>query len=224
MPPFWRERWVQNRVSLGRRCWSSGQFHLELAFAGVRPLSEDVQDQLGGIEVLEFEDAFEIAALGGRQLVVEDDGVDGLLAAAVGELLGLARADEGAANRAFHALGPGPDDLRAGRHGQLAEFGEGILHVPIRAGFEVGADEEGAFAGLDRVFGDEGLHDGASIRTGLSTPARARGQGLFAPGRSGRRAREHGLADQMFSAMCGGVVTGASSSAPSGASSRARIR
>ena len=52
------------------------QFHLQAAFAGSGPGSEDVEDELGAIDDLGIEGLLEVALLGGGQVVVEDDDVD----------------------------------------------------------------------------------------------------------------------------------------------------
>jgi hypothetical protein len=141
-----------------------GQFDLQLAFPGAGALSEDVEDQLGAIEDLEFEHLFEAAALAGRQLVIEDDGID---LDSSWQRVANSWALPGPMN--VLAVGfsifwvPVADDIGAGGLGELTEFGEGILDVPVGSRLELGADEEGAFAGLDGVFGDKGLQSGNTL-------------------------------------------------------------
>ena len=72
-----------------------GQLDLRLALVAVLVLSEDVEDHRGAVDGRAPEDLLEVAALGGRELVVEHDsvGVDRLGDGA--QLLGLAAADVG---------------------------------------------------------------------------------------------------------------------------------
>ena len=49
------------------------QFYLELTFAAAGASGEDVEDKLGAIEDFEVENPFEVAKLGRREVVVEDD-------------------------------------------------------------------------------------------------------------------------------------------------------
>ena len=57
------------------------ELDLQLAFARARAAREDVENELRAIDDLAIERPFEVAQLRGRQLVVEDDGVDARLAA-----------------------------------------------------------------------------------------------------------------------------------------------
>ena len=48
------------------------QLHLQLAFARAGAPGENIQDQLGAVDDLDVQRFFQIALLGGRQIVVED--------------------------------------------------------------------------------------------------------------------------------------------------------
>ena len=100
-----------------------GQFNLQLAFARAGALGEDVQDERRAVEDLALEDLFQVAALGGRQFVIENHGVDVLLAAGGGEFIRLAAADERSRGGHVELLRAAADDVAAGRRGQLAQFG-----------------------------------------------------------------------------------------------------
>ena len=56
-----------------------GELHLQLAFAGLRALREDLEDELPAVEDAPVELLLQIALLRGRELVVEhhERGVDG---------------------------------------------------------------------------------------------------------------------------------------------------
>jgi len=67
-----------------------GQLHLELALARASALRKNVQDQRRPIQNFAAEKLFQVSALGRRQLVVKDHGVDAVLLTIAGELLRLA--------------------------------------------------------------------------------------------------------------------------------------
>ena len=48
-----------------------GQFHLQAAFPRAGPAREDIEDQLGAIQHPYLQGVFEVALLGGREIVVE---------------------------------------------------------------------------------------------------------------------------------------------------------
>ena len=118
------------------------ELNLELAFASPGALSKDVENQRGPIQHLALENFFEIAALGGRQIVIEDHRVHVVLLALRCEFIRLAAADERAGHRGIQLLRPATDDLAARRGRQLLQLGHGILQVPSSAGLELKADEE----------------------------------------------------------------------------------
>ena len=109
MPPAcWRQR-PAPAPQPGQAVAQQGQLHLGLALLAAGVLGEDVEDHRGAVDGGAAEDLLQVALLGGRQLVVEDDGVgvDGLRQLV--QLLGLAPARRRWPGRA----GPG-----AGRPGR----------------------------------------------------------------------------------------------------------
>ena len=126
------------------------QLHLEFAFPGPRALGENVQDERSAVEHFAFEDALQIATLGGRQFIVKNDRIDVFASTEFRELIGFAAADEGAGHRRFKFLDAVADDLAAGGGGKFLEFIERILQVPGRTGFEFQTDEENPFGFFGR--------------------------------------------------------------------------
>jgi hypothetical protein len=53
-----------------------GQFHLQLALVALGALGENVEDQAGAVEHPHIQALFQVALLGRRQRVVEDDDFD----------------------------------------------------------------------------------------------------------------------------------------------------
>src|SRR5436190_4166149 len=95
------------------------EFDLELALAGAGALAEDIQNEGGAIEHLALKDFFQIPALGGRKFIVENNGVDGVGPAKLGELLGFTLADVSAGDRHIEFLNAAPDDFGPGRGSQF---------------------------------------------------------------------------------------------------------
>ena len=58
-----------------QRVFELRQFHLKPRFERPGARGEDVEDQLAAVEHLDAEGLFEVAALGGVEVVVEDDDV-----------------------------------------------------------------------------------------------------------------------------------------------------
>jgi len=106
----------------GQKVLELGQFDLEFALARASALGEDVQDQRGAVQDLAVEGLFQVAALGGAQLVIEDDRIDVRFAAVRREFLGLAFADVGCGARGGHLLEAIPDHLAPGTGGQLRKL------------------------------------------------------------------------------------------------------
>ena len=52
------------------------QFNLQFTLAGAGALSENIENEGGAIEDLAAENPLQIAALGGREFIVEDNSVD----------------------------------------------------------------------------------------------------------------------------------------------------
>ena len=70
-----RDRWVHICSQPGQRVFQLGQLDLQLGFDGAGAGGEDVEDQLAAVEHLELGRFFQVADLGGGQVVVEDDDV-----------------------------------------------------------------------------------------------------------------------------------------------------
>ena len=114
-------------------------------FPRAGPLGEDVEDQRRAIENLAVENFFQVAALGGREFVIKNDGVDLLLPALERELAGFSGADERSRDRAVQFLGAITDDGPAGGGRQFGQFVQGIAHVPSGASFNFQAHQKNAF-------------------------------------------------------------------------------
>ena len=52
-----------------------GQLHLCLALTGLSVLGKNIEDEGGAINDLSVDDVFQPAALGGSQLLIDDDGI-----------------------------------------------------------------------------------------------------------------------------------------------------
>ena len=121
------------------------QLNLKLAFARPGALREDVENQRRAIEHFALENPFQVAALRGRKFVVEDDCIDILVPAMPAKFIGLAAADESSGGRRFELLRALADDFGPGRHGEFRQFIQRIAHLPARATFQFGPNEENPF-------------------------------------------------------------------------------
>src|SRR6185436_15378794 len=105
------------------------ELDLQLALARPRPPREDVENQLRAVDDLAADLFLDLAQLRRRQLVVEDDDVDGGFRRRRGQALHLARAEE-RRRIGLGALLEDPErDLGAGRlrePGQLVERALGV--------------------------------------------------------------------------------------------------
>jgi hypothetical protein len=106
------------------------QLNLQFAFLGPGALGENIENQGSPVEHLAIEDQFQVAALGGRKLIIENNRIDVLLPAFARELVGFAGANERSSHWRIEFLDAIPDDLTSRGRGQFMEFGEGILEVP----------------------------------------------------------------------------------------------
>jgi hypothetical protein len=98
------------------------EFDLQLSFFGASALGENIKDQRCSIEDFAVEDSFQIAALGWRKFVVENDGIDISAAAVLGELIGFAFADESRGAGRGHTLQAVTNDLTASSGCQFGKF------------------------------------------------------------------------------------------------------
>ena len=71
-----------------------GQLDLQFTLSSAGALSENIEDERGAIKNLAAENPLEIAALGGRKLVVEDNGIDIGSPAMEGKLIRLSFTNE----------------------------------------------------------------------------------------------------------------------------------
>jgi len=100
------------------------KLNLKLAFVRASALREDVEDETRAIDDAALGEFFEIAFLHRTQRAVDQDQVRVERLALLGELRGLAGADEIARIGPVDARGQRADDARAGRARELAEFSE----------------------------------------------------------------------------------------------------
>src|ERR1035441_2868814 len=71
------------------------QLYLKAAFARPGARCKDVQDELGAVDDLGVYGLFEVALLGGREVVVEDHHIDAVGSYGCGDLFHFALTDEG---------------------------------------------------------------------------------------------------------------------------------
>ena len=129
-----------------------GQFDLEFAGLAAGVLGEDVQNQLAAVDHLACQVAFQVALLGGRQIVVEDDHPCVEFLPAAFDLGDLARADERGRPRAGAQRLQGVAGHRQARgRAEAAEFLQRFVHGQPRrvgpglAGRPIDTDQERAF-------------------------------------------------------------------------------
>jgi hypothetical protein len=121
------------------------EFNLQLPFPRPGALGEDIEDQRGAIQDFAFKDLFQVAALSRRKFVIENDGVDIVLATGDGELIGLAFTNESSRDGRFQLLPSIAHDVGSGRAGQLAQFVERFLQIQRLPRFKFQADEKDSF-------------------------------------------------------------------------------
>ena len=110
------------------------ELDLQLAFFRAGALGENIQDQRGAIEHLALEDLFQVARLRRRKFIVEDDRIDFIAPAMLGEFVRLAGADVSAREDLFQFLRAVAEHVAAGRGCKFAQFVEGILSFAAWAG------------------------------------------------------------------------------------------
>jgi hypothetical protein len=99
-----------------------GQLHLQFSLAGAGALGEDVEDEARAVQHLGGDDLLQVLLLGGREVVVEDDGVQTLALGGLGDLLHLAAADERGGVAARPALDEGELHRAAGGLGEAPQL------------------------------------------------------------------------------------------------------
>src|ERR1043166_4139939 len=135
IPPFWRDKCPQNRVSRGSKCCNCANSICSLPSRVGARCAKNVQNQRGAVEDLAVEDLLQVAALGRGKFVIEDDRVHVRAPAMLCELIRLPFADECARARGRHFLHSLSYDLAAGGGGQLGEFLQRIAQVPAPKAF-----------------------------------------------------------------------------------------
>mmetsp|Transcript_45027 Transcript_45027/g.86072 ORF Transcript_45027/g.86072 Transcript_45027/m.86072 type:complete len:235 (+) Transcript_45027:1203-1907(+) len=106
------------------------QLHLQLALRRASALGEDVQDEVGAVADVDAlpQQTLEVAALRWSELVVKDHRVHVVCGDEGGNLLHLARADEGARVGRLHSLGRAAHHPQPGRVRQLGQLSQRLLH------------------------------------------------------------------------------------------------
>ena len=138
-----------------------GQLDLRLALECVGVLPEDVEDHRGAVDRRTAEQLLEVVLLGGRQLVVEHDGVGVDGEADLAQLLGLALADVPRVIRRVSPLDEAGDLVGAGGVDEQRQFVEARLGLFIRRTGERDPDDHDALP--DRTV-DEGAAEGFVVR------------------------------------------------------------
>ena len=119
-----------------------GQLNLEFGLLGLGPRGEDIEDQLAAVHHLDANGLLQLANLGRRQVVVEDDDVGFEALDALSKLLGLAFADVGGRMDGAQLLLEPVHHHRAGTFGQRGQFRQ---VVPTIRASQNRAYEDGAF-------------------------------------------------------------------------------
>ena len=98
------------------------EFNLQFALFRAGPPRKNIKDQRSPIQDFAVEHPFQIAALGWRKFVVEDNRVDIRPAAMLGEFVSLAFANESRRTRCNHTLQTVSNDLPTSRDSQFGKF------------------------------------------------------------------------------------------------------
>lgn len=117
----------------GRQILQLRELDLQLAFVAAGALREDIEDQARAIDHAPVQRLLQIALLGGRECVVEDDDFDVVRVAREPQFFGFAAADEHLGIRAGTTTGEGDGGTGSRAGGKKTEFFE--------TGFEIGLAE-----------------------------------------------------------------------------------
>src|SRR4051794_30170162 len=120
------------------------QLDLEAAFAAPGALREDVENELGAIEHFPRQQIFQVASLGRRKFVVENNRRDVLVLERFLDQFRLSFADVIGRGRLLKFLRDGVDYLGAGGIRQLGQFFHRIAQVPFRDAFLLETNQERA--------------------------------------------------------------------------------
>jgi hypothetical protein len=131
------------------------EFNLQLPLPRPGTTGEDVEDELGTVDDLTVERAFQVALLGGREVVVEDNQTGMLGLGALAQFLDFARPDESRSQGPLARLENRVQDFGPGALGEGGKFPQGFLRgVAGMAGcvqaapgpaLEFQADQQSAF-------------------------------------------------------------------------------
>jgi hypothetical protein len=128
----------RQRVVLLRQPWQRvlelRELHLELAVAALRPLGEDVQDQLRPIDHLQIGVLRDRARLRGRQVAIEDQGLGVELRGADQDVVELPSPHHQLRIDPLAKLEHRVDHLDAGGVRELAELSQAVLRRVVSAG------------------------------------------------------------------------------------------
>ena len=104
----------------GQHVFKLGELDLELAFPSAGVAGEDVEDELGAVDDAAGQGVFEVAKLGGREVVIDEDdgGVSG--GGDSGDFFDFAAAEQGRGIGLGTTLGYFADDLGAGAEDEFA--------------------------------------------------------------------------------------------------------
>ncbi len=132
-----------------------GQFDLQLSLPRLRPLREDVEDQLGPVQHLAGKNLLQVPRLGRTQLVVKNDRVRLFVAGRLGQLRRLAAADVGRRHRSLHFLGGPVRHLPARALHEQAQFVQRFPHLPSAAPGGLQSHQKGPLCRPLPVCGDD---------------------------------------------------------------------
>src|SRR3954471_21840773 len=121
------------------------QLDLQLALACPGPLRENIKNQRRPIQYLAIENSLQVAALGGRKLVVEDHGIHIRPSAMLREFIRLAFADESSSARRGKLLQTIAHNLAPCGRGQLGKFLQGLLQIGPIAGLKLNPYKKNPF-------------------------------------------------------------------------------
>ena len=123
-----------------------GQFHLRLALGSAGVLREDVEDHRGAVDGRSTEDLLQVALLGRREVVLEDDGVGVDREADLAQFLHLARPEERGGIGRVTTLDYARDDVGARGVDQERQLVELVVEFVLGDARELDADEHDLLA------------------------------------------------------------------------------
>ncbi len=130
MPPPSRESSTAASAQPRQQVVQLGQFHLQLSFAAPGAAGKNIQNQLGPVDHPQVQLALEVAQLGGREVVVDDDQIGGGGVGGAPYLVQFASPQQGRRVGLRRPLEQGPHDARPRPHRQLAQFAQANPRPP----------------------------------------------------------------------------------------------